>query len=556
MNKLLLSFSLFMLLVVGMVLPPQEAKASHYVGSDLTFAYISPGKYLLRLKVYRDCGGITFGNTAQVTATMPGCTTFVQNLTQQYLDEASEVCPGQLTECTSPPDNTIPGIQIYEYSGFVNLGTACVGNWNFSFSGNARNGGILNLLNANTVPTSSNSEVDWYTDAYLNTSIPNLNNNSPIFSSSPVPYVCLNDTVQYNPQVTDPDNDSLVYTLVSARTGANNIITYTNNGGGVYTAQKPFGINNYTVLDPQTGQFNFKPTISGTYVVVIKVEEFRTINGAPTLIGFVHRDVQVQVIVCNSTPPVLSNLQIQSPGLPTITFPPNVVQEVEACVEYCIKIPATTAQPGAVLTMTTNAANEIPNSVFTLTGQGTPNVSGLLCFQANPELAGQTFSFTVKVTDDVCPFPNKFVRAFTIKVNKATGFDVTASEDTICVLTPVQLTTVARPNTVALTDTAYTSLAWTATTLAGQPVQGFFNDPNSLNPIVSPRSSTRYTLTGNTIYGCEDVSSVIVIVKGVQPTIQSIVLNTPTDSVLCVDQTTTLTTTVSGPIGILNTPWT
>ena len=559
MKKLLHSFLLvFALAIAGILVPAQEAKASHFAGSDITFTYTgTPGWYLLRVNVYRDCGGITFPNpisglSSNLSAAIYGqssCGTYNESISMNNDIDASalEVCPGQLTECSG--NNSIPGIQLLVYEKVIFLGPCS--DWVFVFKGNARNA-VGNLIGS----------PDWYTDAGINTT-GNIHNSTPVFAASPVPYVCLNDTVNYNLQATDPDGDSLVYSLVGARTtgGPNGtLIPYVAG----FSATQPFGsatsnpANNFpTTINPNTGQLTFKPVFipanGNGFVVVVRVEEWRRVGGVLTRVGFTHRDVQVQVLQCNTTPPILDDLTISGAGQPTIVFNPDSVLEIQACQPYTISIPAHTNQAGAGLTMTSNAANEIPNSTFTVIGEGTQNVVGTLTFQANPALVGQNFFFTINVADDACPIKNDFVRAISLKVVKNTGFTVSASEDSICAKTDVQLNAAPRANTVPLTNPAYSAgFSWRAENLQGQAIDGQFQGGNNtiVNPVVTPVVTTRYILSATTSFGCTDTDSVVVVVNGLQPEIVSIL---PSDSVLCADAATMLNVTVNGPAGMPDT---
>src|SRR5688572_2560803 len=115
MKKLLQAVLLLSLALTGLMWPSGEARASHYSGSDVTFTYTgTPGFWLLRVQAYRDCGGITFGNTLNVTG-VSSCGTASAPLTLNNVIDASaqEVCPGQLTECSG--DNSVPGIEVYVF---------------------------------------------------------------------------------------------------------------------------------------------------------------------------------------------------------------------------------------------------------------------------------------------------------------------------------------------------------------------------------------------------------------------------------------------------------
>src|SRR6185295_10508170 len=94
-------------------------------------------------------------------------------------------------------------------------------------------------------------------------------NNSPVFGDQSLPYVCVNQPVYYNFGVTEPDGNTLVYSLINARRWTGTVQPVTYQAG--YSGASPIpGIT----LDPVTGQLVFTPTVSGNYVVAMLIEEY------------------------------------------------------------------------------------------------------------------------------------------------------------------------------------------------------------------------------------------------------------------------------------------
>jgi hypothetical protein len=63
-------------LVVVLSLVSFEAKASHYMGGEITwecipFGQANAGKYIFTMKVYRECAGIQFGTTQTLSSNSP-----------------------------------------------------------------------------------------------------------------------------------------------------------------------------------------------------------------------------------------------------------------------------------------------------------------------------------------------------------------------------------------------------------------------------------------------------------------------------------------------------
>lgn len=153
--------------------------------------------------------------------------------------------------------------------------------------------------------------------------IPNTSyeNNSPVFSGVPSPYMCSNDTTSILFSAVDPDGDELSYRIVRPYQGG----APTSSGAMPdpppnlslpiqpvqyntgYNSDLPFGTNNgsVTTIDPTTGLATFFAPNSGNYVVGIEVTERR--NGV--VLSTIRMDLQIIVLNCppNNRPTVTSD---------------------------------------------------------------------------------------------------------------------------------------------------------------------------------------------------------------------------------------------------------
>lgn len=125
-------------------------------------------------------------------------------------------------------------------------------------------------------------------------------NNSVVFNDCPCPELaCVNKRYCYNPQATDPDGDSLSYSLVPCL-GLNCLSMSTP---AVY--QYPSSFGGTISIDPVTGTLCWlNPARLGEYNIAILVTEWR--NGVR--MGSVLRDIQITVTVCNNDPPVITTI--------------------------------------------------------------------------------------------------------------------------------------------------------------------------------------------------------------------------------------------------------
>jgi hypothetical protein len=407
MNQSFLKASRLWALGVLGALGMGTASATHIAGTDLTYAAVPgvPGAYLISLKLYRDCGGIQAPTSPPIKITSAGCSTLTLNLALNSVTEVSDVCSGVATECDSIP-GTAPGIEEYIYTSLWQVpATTTCSNWTFSYEDCCRNSTIINV----------GADDPFYTRAFLN-STGGISNSSPVYTINPVPYFCINDTVTYSPQATDPDGDSLVFSLAPALQDyqQNNTPTAIPYNPG-YTYLDPFGTAATfpTTLDAQTGLLRFKANQLGPFVLVIKIDEYRNIGGVATLVGSCQRDVQVQVMSCTTPCPLFGN--VISTGSGTFVNS-NAHLAVHPGTNMQVGIPAYSTNQNVTLTMTSNCAAEIPGSSFTASGAGA-NVTGNFTWTpTSADVRATPYYFTYEVTDNACPIPNQAYAAMRVLV--------------------------------------------------------------------------------------------------------------------------------------------
>jgi len=181
------------------------------MGMDLTYQCLGGDTFAITLTFYRDCAGINAPGQGSeplpdIDIISDSCNiTLTRTLAFVSMQELGAVCPTLITTCSGGP---YPGVEQYIYTDTIVLPDTC-DDWTFSYALCCRNNAI-NTIN----PTNVNIYVETTLD-YLNTPC----NNSPIFTNTPVPFMCLGATFCFNNGAVDPDGDSLVYTLVTPTTG-------------------------------------------------------------------------------------------------------------------------------------------------------------------------------------------------------------------------------------------------------------------------------------------------------------------------------------------------
>lgn len=113
-------------------------------------------------------------------------------------------------------------------------------------------------------------------------------NQSPILTNPPIDIACLGQIFIHNPGATDPDGDSLSFSLTQPLMDINTPVP-----NYLFPNQIRPGLNNLISMDPKTGTFTWNsPQLEGEYNIAIEIREYRR----GQLIGTVIRDMQILVL--------------------------------------------------------------------------------------------------------------------------------------------------------------------------------------------------------------------------------------------------------------------
>ena len=352
-------------------------RATHFSGGEIYWHCLGNNQYEITLVVYRDCAGINVdpnvtlqlnspcGNTSLVVSTPGGV-------------EISQLCDLELPNSTCN-GGSLPGIEQYIYTGTITL--APCNAWTISYTNIYRNNAIVNLQNPGTQRT--------YIRAVVNTLV-NPCNDSPQFSNTAIPFVCLGYPITYSFGAFDVEGDSLSYTLIDAM-GINGApIPYVNP----YSGTDPIpGIT----LDPVTGEVNFVLATQGNWVVVVQVNHW--VNGV--LVGSIMRDMQFVAYPCTNDPPDPTTGLIQNLSGTATQLGPRAIQVCESgnfCFDFVISDP----NLPNVLDAFSNIQQNLPGATFTFNGFNP--ITCTVCWTATAGSAGY-FPFIVNVNDGACPIP-------------------------------------------------------------------------------------------------------------------------------------------------------
>lgn len=301
------------------------AEATHIVGGEIYYDNLGGGNYKIHMKVYRDClNGVppfdgfpdADGNTIDAVFTI--------------FDASNNVILSSvftpLSFSTVGPNNNSPCIPVFAnyacvqealYEATVNL-PPLAGGYYIAYQRCCRNGTILNLINPGGIGAT-------YWEHIPGPEVVTVNN-SPRFTNRPPIYICNGIAIEFNHIATDPDGDSLVYSLCTPFNGLDGCCPVVRNPPfqvstgssqcfapptscpsvntpppylsvpfvSPYSSSYPIASNPAININSNNGFLDGVPNIIGQWVVGVCVSEYK--NGQ--LIGVHHRDFQFNVINC------------------------------------------------------------------------------------------------------------------------------------------------------------------------------------------------------------------------------------------------------------------
>jgi hypothetical protein len=401
----------------------QTAQASHYQGSDLTYAFVGPNTYQVTFTVYRDCSGISLDSQygLSIQCVNGGSSRYVQMLPTGSPTNGAPYCPSLAAgnACTGSSSQN-PNYQTNTYQAMVTFTAAEI----------ACSGGMVRLSTSNNArPATRNLDGmdNLYSEATINLTA-GINNSSPQLINLPVPYINVNKPIMYSAGALDLDGDSLVYSLQPALAGLNTVMTY-NTG---FTYLNPITANPALALNSQNGSITLTPTVLtpgpasagyNKYVVVVQIDEYRKINGAVVKVGSVRRDIFITVIDCGPNQnPLISNITTGSQSLNA-----NDVLNVKPGQPVNIQFAATDLDANSVLELTSDVTAVLPGATVNITS-GT-NPTGTISFTPTAShIRSAPYYFNLNVKDNACPVKGYQMKTIGLRVSQNGGVNGTKND--------------------------------------------------------------------------------------------------------------------------------
>ncbi len=267
-------------ITLGLLMLSHVSFANHLIGGEITYECLGNGKFIFRLKFYRDCNGIPPLSTLYIHNNSPSQQLIPVDLVAQndlspqgFLSNGLTTCP----TCTAGiPSNPILGLveeYIYESAPIQLNGVPSSFGWTFTYSDCCRSSTIANLLQPDTTGFLFRTVMYPY----------NGQNMYPCFDSSPQFYEkpnvisCAGSEVNFSHLASDDEMDSLRYEFASPY---NNLFDTVAFAPG-YSISSPLpgplqnSANIPATLDPKTGAMSFKSFTGGYFTSVVKVSSYK-----------------------------------------------------------------------------------------------------------------------------------------------------------------------------------------------------------------------------------------------------------------------------------------
>lgn len=339
--------------------------------------------------------------------------------------------PTPATTCTDP-NSKYDGIRVWLYTNTITLPSRC-NTWKLSVVYNSR-AGSNNLAGGK-----------MYLWATINNQISHVNS-SPVFTTGPAIFTCMNQPISYKFNITDPDGDSVAIAIAQPQTDSIATCPTINKPNGyksltpsINLTNNPFQTNNTFQFSSSSNNMSFLSSMAGNNILALNIKEYR--NG--TLIGNYLRELQVRAIACfvaGPGPPITSTAKIDTVvnGYASTLGISQVFGCIGQPLSYGFYLKSLHTIP-AKYTLSSNIDTAIPNATISYWGQGTDSVR--YQFNWTPTINDTGIhNFILFITDSACRPPGTILQ-YANNITIYIPHGVFAGNDTaICSNEPMILT--------------------------------------------------------------------------------------------------------------------
>lgn len=300
-------FKLVLTLIIFLI--GVKSYGTHISGYDMSLVHLTGDTYRLKVRLYRDANSsspslptsISFSTYSQLNDSNIGLNITVQRYAlYNHKYEAMDCAPATANFSLQVGEyeyifTALQALSLSNPFGYYFSSTTCCRDMALNIFSSESQGYNFTL----DFPALSANSAFRY-------------NSSPSFPKVPLTTFCVGKPATVNWQCTDPDGDSLSYSIVPSWDGVNS-----NKPFSAVAFAPSFNLY-YNIMDgnpditihPISGDINFTASKIGKYYIMIKVNEYRKINGLSYLIGTTYREVLLNTIACVENPPVLSALNV------------------------------------------------------------------------------------------------------------------------------------------------------------------------------------------------------------------------------------------------------
>ncbi len=336
-------------------------KASHYLGSDMTWAHISDSTYRVTATIYYECsssgGSVVTIQSASSCYNNRSWTLALQNPGGTPITNSC-----RWTHCSTGPARK------WIYQGIVFL-QPCT-DWRVSYSGCCR-GALSNVIG---LPNHYN---EFFLDNQTGSFVSGVD-----FISDPVSVGNTGDTLFFDCGVTHLPGDSVVYQLAPNLTAVSTPVTY----GPGYSDQLFANSLAPEGIDPTTGITNAGPFAAGNYAYRVCAQLYR--NGV--LRGIVNREMVLTGFPGNTFNPWLSSINSQGSYTICVTEGDSVDFNINSYDLSSIDSTFVTIQ------------NPLPGMIW-LSGGGINEFGRVIWPTQIGDATNSPYLITLKVEDNYCP---------------------------------------------------------------------------------------------------------------------------------------------------------
>ena len=247
-------------------------------------------------------------------------------------------------------------------------------------------------------------------------------NNCARFNQYPPIALCSNNTLDFDHSATDIDGDSLVYSICTPKTINISVGAQPNPEAPEpyadipwevgFSGASPLGAASNVTIDPQTGMMSITPSLVGTFVMAICVDEYR--NGV--LINSKSRTFGYRVVLCDEVSPLVIDISNTSGALigdPSVVIedcgPITILlnRDLDTLTEVVQIIVSGTATEGIDF-------SSIPDSIIMNIGVSTDTIIVDIFYDGITE--GDEILSITTIVDDICGGdPDTTIGYYTIK---------------------------------------------------------------------------------------------------------------------------------------------